>query len=70
MVEFGGADAREKFITHLTQHGVSYKLETDHLGRIWVVPDQTKRAEYEQVMDVYDKIQEGKVRKNNEKSRL
>ncbi len=70
MVEFGGADAREEFVDLLTQHGVSYKSETDHLGRVWIVPDQSKREEYDKVIAIHRKVQEEKVRKLNEQNRL
>jgi hypothetical protein len=51
MVEFGDSvEARNEFIKLLTGHNITSHTETDHLDRVWVVPDQAKMEEYEKVL--------------------
>ena len=54
MVEFGDStEARNEFIELLDKNNISHKIELDHIGRVWVVPDQSKRHEYNVVMDIW-----------------
>jgi hypothetical protein len=71
MVEFGeSTETREAFIALLTEHAIAYHTKTDHVGRVWVVPDQTKRKEYEAVRNIWERSREEDVRKANEARRL
>ena len=66
-IEFGSAELQGEFIVLLNKHEISHKIEIDHLDRTWVVPDQKKRKEFDEVHKVYSQIQDEKVRKHNEK---
>jgi hypothetical protein len=71
MVEFGeSTESREAFIALLTKHAIAYHTKTDHVRRVWVVPDQTKRKEYEAVRKIWERAREEEVRKANEARRL
>lgn len=70
-IEFGeSVGARNEFVQLLNEHGISSEIETDHLGRVWIVPDQTKRAEYEVVNRIWEERHREEVRKYNEDIRL
>ncbi len=79
MVEFGESNKvesgeaksrRERFCQLLTEHSISYKIETDSFGRIWVVPDQSKFNEYEQVNKLWENKEAERVKGANEKNGL
>lgn len=55
-VEFGREDTRNQFTQILKDNDISYEIETDHLGRVWVVPDQSKRKEYNRVNAKFKQI--------------
>jgi hypothetical protein len=55
-VEFGGEDARNKFVQMLKENDISYEIETDHLGRVWIVPDQSKREEYDRIHEKFKQV--------------
>lgn len=66
-VEFGDSDkARTAFIALLKEHNISYQIKTDHIGRVWIVPDRSKREEYAMVSQIWDKKRKEEVRKLNE----
>lgn len=70
-IEFDqSTERREAFAALLTTHGIAYHIETDHVGRVWVVPDQTKRKEFEAVVKIWEQAREEEVRKANEAQRL
>jgi hypothetical protein len=70
-VEFGeSVERRKEFIKLLDEHGISSHTKMDHLGRVWVVPDQTKRKAYEEVNKIWDKRRKDEVRTLNEERRL
>jgi hypothetical protein len=51
-VEFGDSEkTRSEFTSILERRGVAYSIEKDHLDRVWVVPDQSKRKEYEAAVE-------------------
>lgn len=60
-VEFGREDTRNQFTQMLKDNDISYEIETDHLGRIWVIPDQSKRKEYDKV---YEKFKQAQIKTN------
>jgi hypothetical protein len=55
-VEFGGEDTRNKFVQMLKENDISYEIETDHLGRVWIVPDQSKREEYDRIHEKFKQV--------------
>jgi hypothetical protein len=56
---------REKYCQLLTEHSIAYKIEIDHLGRVWVVPDQSKYKEYEEVNRIWENRDEQAVKEIN-----
>lgn len=54
-VEFDNDQQRyDQFQKLLEENGISYKLEVDHIGRKWVVPDQSKKDEFEKTLKVWE----------------
>ena len=67
MIEFGDSpDRREAFISLLELNNITHHIETDHIGRVWIVPDQSKRNEFKDVLKVWGEMREEKIRKLND----
>jgi hypothetical protein len=67
MIEFGNsADTRNEFIKQLSEHNISSHTETDHLGRVWIVPDQTKRKEFDEVCKIWEKKRANEIKNINQ----
>lgn len=67
MMELGDSpETRGAFGSLLNEHNISYQTETDHLGRVWIVPDQSKRKEYEEVLKIWEQKRRDEVRRLNE----
>lgn len=69
-IEFDNDQQRyDQFQKLLEENGISYELEVDHIGRKWVVPDQSKRDEFEQALKIWEmkrttkELKEGSVEK-------